>query len=138
GKCKGDTTALPCCPPRAPPPTFRGLKTLGGYAAPGGVHAVTVGERGAVRLRTARTRRRTTKRVTGVEPATLCLASTRSSQLSYTRKSEESPCSFPRFEGQPQCPRRSGADTADRKSTRLNSSHQIISYAVFCLKTKNT
>ena len=23
---------------------------------------------------------------------------------------------------------------ADRKSTRLNSSHQIISYAVFCLK----
>src|SRR5258708_17338480 len=28
-------------------------------------------------------------------------------------------------------------DAADRKSTRLNSSHQIISYAVFCLK-KNT
>src|SRR5258708_32000813 len=27
---------------------------------------------------------------------------------------------------------------ADRKSTRLNSSHQIISYAVFCLKKKNT
>src|SRR5258708_37613584 len=26
--------------------------------------------------------------------------------------------------------------TADRKSTRLNSSHQIISYAVFCLKKK--
>src|SRR5258708_27532153 len=26
----------------------------------------------------------------------------------------------------------------DRKSTRLNSSHQIISYAVFCLKKKNT
>src|SRR5258708_24871723 len=25
----------------------------------------------------------------------------------------------------------------DRKSTRLNSSHQIISYAVFCLKKKN-
>ena len=24
----------------------------------------------------------------------------------------------------------------DRKSTRLNSSHQIISYAVFCLKKK--
>src|SRR5438552_11310907 len=29
--------------------------------------------------------------------------------------------------------RRSGGD---RKSTRLNSSHQIISYAVFCLKKK--
>src|SRR5574341_1693019 len=25
----------------------------------------------------------------------------------------------------------------DRKSTRLNSSHQLISYAVFCLKKKN-
>src|SRR5258708_26133556 len=27
-------------------------------------------------------------------------------------------------------------DGGDRKSTRLNSSHQIISYAVFCLKKK--
>src|SRR5258708_24981402 len=27
--------------------------------------------------------------------------------------------------------------TGDRKSTRLNSSHQIISYAVFCLKKKS-
>src|SRR5258708_21233815 len=31
-----------------------------------------------------------------------------------------------------------GVQTQDRKSTRLNSSHQIISYAVFCLKKKNT
>src|SRR5438552_8536781 len=30
-----------------------------------------------------------------------------------------------------------GSPSADRKSTRLNSSHQIISYAVFCLKKKN-
>src|SRR5258708_20055781 len=29
-----------------------------------------------------------------------------------------------------------GAALRDRKSTRLNSSHQIISYAVFCLKKK--
>src|SRR5258708_23370999 len=29
-----------------------------------------------------------------------------------------------------------GTVGADRKSTRLNSSHQIISYAVFCLKKK--
>src|SRR5258708_13811480 len=29
------------------------------------------------------------------------------------------------------------AFSPDRKSTRLNSSHQIISYAVFCLKKKN-
>src|SRR5260221_9155373 len=28
--------------------------------------------------------------------------------------------------------------TLDRKSTRLNSSHTVISYAVFCLKKKNT
>src|SRR5437762_10827372 len=27
--------------------------------------------------------------------------------------------------------------TRDRKSTRLNSSHRCISYAVFCLKKKN-
>src|SRR5947207_15981302 len=27
-------------------------------------------------------------------------------------------------------------DTRDRKSTRLNSSHTVISYAVFCLKKK--
>src|SRR3712207_6908686 len=29
-------------------------------------------------------------------------------------------------------------DTGDRKSTRLNSSHANISYAVFCLKKKKT
>src|SRR5438132_7130829 len=28
--------------------------------------------------------------------------------------------------------------TIDRKSTRLNSSHTVISYAVFCLKKKRT
>src|SRR5438552_13026318 len=32
---------------------------------------------------------------------------------------------------------RSRPKNTDRKSTRLNSSHQIISYAVFCLKKKN-
>src|SRR3712207_9436818 len=30
-----------------------------------------------------------------------------------------------------------GSDAIDRKSTRLNSSHANISYAVFCLKKKN-
>src|SRR5256885_5273363 len=30
------------------------------------------------------------------------------------------------------------ASFQDRKSTRLNSSHLVISYAVFCLKKKNT
>src|SRR5258708_9338573 len=32
--------------------------------------------------------------------------------------------------------RASASSKSDRKSTRLNSSHQIISYAVFCLKKK--
>src|SRR3712207_7386712 len=32
---------------------------------------------------------------------------------------------------------RAGLRQADRKSTRLNSSHANISYAVFCLKKKN-
>src|SRR3712207_8738339 len=31
----------------------------------------------------------------------------------------------------------SAGETVDRKSTRLNSSHANISYAVFCLKKKN-
>src|SRR5438552_2539561 len=33
-------------------------------------------------------------------------------------------------------PSRAARSLRDRKSTRLNSSHQIISYAVFCLKKK--
>src|SRR5437588_7320479 len=31
---------------------------------------------------------------------------------------------------------RSTSSSSDRKSTRLNSSHTVISYAVFCLKKK--
>src|SRR2546428_3842982 len=39
----------------------------------------------------------------------------------------------------PQVPqgRRQALNRTDRKSTRLNSSHDQISYAVFCLKKKN-
>src|SRR5256885_13196337 len=37
-----------------------------------------------------------------------------------------------------ECPRqRRPRLSGDRKSTRLNSSHLVISYAVFCLKKKN-
>src|SRR5258708_16913067 len=50
------------------------------------------------------------------------------------------PTPAPRPEGQLQYGDSSfevkGLQSADRKSTRLNSSHQIISYAVFCLKKK--
>src|SRR2546426_8526355 len=35
-------------------------------------------------------------------------------------------------------PVRPDASGLDRKSTRLNSSHLVISYAVFCLKKKKT
>src|SRR5258708_25709735 len=38
---------------------------------------------------------------------------------------------------QMELPRSWSGEKSDRKSTRLNSSHQIISYAVFCLKKKN-
>src|SRR5256885_7174976 len=34
-------------------------------------------------------------------------------------------------------PASADGDRQDRKSTRLNSSHLVISYAVFCLKKKN-
>src|SRR2546426_4864206 len=34
------------------------------------------------------------------------------------------------------CTSSTGAGRGDRKSTRLNSSHLVISYAVFCLKKK--
>src|SRR5688500_20059485 len=38
----------------------------------------------------------------------------------------------------PRVPAHPGEEAArDRKSTRLNSSHLVISYAVFCLKKKN-
>src|SRR2546430_11454314 len=40
--------------------------------------------------------------------------------------------------GKPRPPWHSGGGFLDRKSTRLNSSHSQISYAVFCLKKKKT
>src|SRR5438552_17761090 len=43
------------------------------------------------------------------------------------------PASYSKRNEQPVC---DAARSSDRKSTRLNSSHQIISYAVFCLKKK--
>src|SRR2546430_10607283 len=43
---------------------------------------------------------------------------------------------FPRLAGQFRQSRQETEYAADRKSTRLNSSHSQISYAVFCLKKK--
>src|SRR2546422_8474580 len=65
-------------------------------------------------------------------PTTLGFGGQYSDPLSYGRCGEDaqdSPISFPR-------PRVSAAAATDRKSTRLNSSHGYISYAVFCLKKK--
>src|SRR5256885_10492500 len=42
----------------------------------------------------------------------------------------------PRTEEVSLSPVRAGVVVLDRKSTRLNSSHLVISYAVFCLKKK--
>src|SRR2546429_2502667 len=42
----------------------------------------------------------------------------------------------PRGSSRSGSPCASGVQTSDRKSTRLNSSHGYISYAVFCLKKK--
>src|ERR1041385_9269022 len=47
-----------------------------------------------------------------------------------------SPARSARHDAQPAGPRSHQAHL-DRKSTRLNSSHGYISYAVFCLKKKN-
>src|SRR5258708_15714972 len=55
----------------------------------------------------------------------------RSARGALGRSAPEIPCcSTPPRKASPRAKR-------DRKSTRLNSSHQIISYAVFCLKKKN-
>src|SRR5215510_5720243 len=62
----------------------------------------------------------------------------RSTLFPYTTlfRSAWAPRRRARLRGQPAHARE--RDHADRKSTRLNSSHVAISYAVFCLKKKTT
>src|SRR5689334_24958442 len=52
-------------------------------------------------------------------------------------RSHARPCRQSACRGRRSCPR-SAPVARDRKSTRLNSSHSSISYAVFCLKKKKT
>src|SRR6266581_7768817 len=60
----------------------------------------------------------------------------RSTLFPYTTLSRSAPPAHPGHQAADRArPRRRGED---RKSTRLNSSHPSISYAVFCLKKKNT
>src|SRR5438034_5916516 len=65
----------------------------------------------------------------------------RSTLFPYTTLFRSPPASPPRAMQPPasSSPLTSGGDPKrlrDRKSTRLNSSHTVISYAVFCLKKK--
>src|SRR3712207_7669750 len=53
-------------------------------------------------------------------------------QMSFIEGCEQDWAELPR----PDLPLTVGIDGGDRKSTRLNSSHANISYAVFCLKKK--
>src|SRR5256885_7065399 len=60
--------------------------------------------------------------------------------VSYLRSNQwlRPPCQL--LPSQARCPSRARSESADqdRKSTRLNSSHLVISYAVFCLKKKTS
>src|SRR5438552_5926575 len=61
----------------------------------------------------------------------------RSTLFPYTTLFRSPGAERPRGAGLPRPVSRQRRRTpGDRKSTRLNSSHQIISYAVFCLKKK--
>src|SRR5256885_12696323 len=68
----------------------------------------------------------------GLPACALCSSRPADRRASLPDPRYPSPCAR-RNAGAPPCagPRR------DRKSTRLNSSHLVISYAVFCLKKKN-
>src|SRR6266487_4839456 len=60
----------------------------------------------------------------------------RSTLFPYTTLFRSAPA--PRLARWARCSPKSGPRRSDRKSTRLNSSHPSISYAVFCLKKKKT
>src|SRR5206468_8148863 len=62
----------------------------------------------------------------------------RSTLFPYTTlfRSTHCPRDSPMVPGGQSARAAAGASEADRKSTRLNSSHDQISYAVFCLKKK--
>src|SRR5256885_3540318 len=64
----------------------------------------------------------------GSEPSDLAQAARLGAQWGYDEINLNCGCPSERVQR--------GAFGADRKSTRLNSSHLVISYAVFCLKKK--
>src|SRR6266568_6507877 len=80
-----------------------------------------------------------TSAVFGSVPASQARAASRRARL---RDRMAAGCTPERGASTPECLQfvrmRDLIDEIDRKSTRLNSSHSSISYAVFCLKKKNT
>src|SRR2546429_5964788 len=77
-----------------------------------------------------------------VEVSTFCTCAARCTprQLRIANaaiKLQASSCGRPNLNSHAPDPARWRAFSRDRKSTRLNSSHGYISYAVFCLKKKN-
>src|SRR5215204_6956107 len=64
-------------------------------------------------------------------PRSTLFPTRRSSDLSHARRADLGPDCLGRVRHL-----HSGQHGRDRKSTRLNSSHTVISYAVFCLKKK--
>src|SRR5439155_7161104 len=109
--------ALPDAPAPRPPP--RGGDGRAGLVREGGL-----GEGGrAPRIRAASA---------GCSPSPLGARNGRPDRNRYLERGAESPGCRPRD------PLRSALEIQDRKSTRLNSSHVAISYAVFCLKKKTT
>src|SRR5947207_8512173 len=71
-------------------------------------------------------------------PYTTLFRSHRSAHPGWLRRTVHADAgALRRAQAAPQAPLSEGAKAAgDRKSTRLNSSHTVISYAVFCLKKK--
>src|SRR5258708_31753844 len=67
---------------------------------------------------------------------TLFRSKTLRSTGQFAPPSREGTIVFPGFDGAAEWGGQAFDPETDRKSTRLNSSHQIISYAVFCLKKK--
>src|SRR2546427_9479520 len=66
-------------------------------------------------------------------PAARRLPAARAGTRTRVRRRVDERGAGPRSGGGERCPLR---EPGDRKSTRLNSSHSQISYAVFCLKKK--
>src|SRR2546430_10376393 len=73
------------------------------------------------------------RRSVRIEPLSLALYDHQLYVIARPRGREAHPYRFSRIEAAEAV----GGTFQDRKSTRLNSSHSQISYAVFCLKKKN-